>query len=180
MAKPKLLLHVCCAPCSTHVINVLRDEYEVEAFFYNPNIHPEEEYRLRIEESRAYCKRIGLPLHSVDYDTQEWFKRIAGHEGDEEGGARCRICYRLRLEKTAEKAARDGFQYFTTTLTISPHKDAKVINAIGRELARQHGVSFLEADFKKKDGFKQSVELSRKYGMRRQNYCGCVYSLRSS
>lgn len=178
MAKPRLLLHVCCAPCSTHVINVLRDNYEVEAFFYNPNIHPREEYKLRIEESKAYCEKIEVPFHSREYNTQEWFKRVRGRESDEEGGERCRICYRLRLEKTAEKAAREGFEYFTTTLTISPHKDAKTMNAVGREVALQYGVSFLEADFKKKDGFKKSVVLSKEHGMRRQSYCGCIYSLK--
>lgn len=179
MAKPRMLLHVCCAPCSTHVIDVLREEYEVEAFFYNPNIHPAEEYRLRLKESEEHCKKAGLPFSSAEYKTEEWFKLVKGHEGGEEGGERCRICYGMRLEETARKAKEEGFVGFTTTLTISPHKDARVINEVGRRIAVKRGVGFLEADFKKKDGFKKSVDLSKAFGMRRQGYCGCIFSRKS-
>lgn len=176
MAKPRLLLHMCCAPCSTHVINLLRESYEVVAFFYNPNIHPRKEHASRFEESVAFTKKVRIPLHDEAYDPKEWFGRIKGHEDEPEGGERCKKCYELRLEKTAEKASREGFDVFTTTLTISPHKKADIINGIGKKLAQRYGVSFLEADFKKRDGFKKSVELSRWHGLRRQNYCGCIYS----
>lgn len=168
---------MCCAPCSTHVINLLREEYEVEAFFYNPNIHPRGEYALRFEESMVFTNKTGTPFHAGEYNPGEWFRKTKGHEEEEEGGERCRICFELRLARTAEKASAEGFDVFTTTLTISPHKNADAINAIGRRLAQRYGVDFLEANFKKKDGFKKSVQLSREYGLRRQNYCGCIYSL---
>lgn len=148
----------------------------MEAFFYNPNIHPKKEYILRFEESQAFTRKIGVRFHRGEYEAEDWFKKVRGHEKDKEGGERCKICFKLRLEKTANKAVEGGFDYFTTTLTISPHKNAEVINSIGREVAENYGVNFLEENFKKKDGFKKSVELSRKYGLRRQNYCGCIYS----
>jgi predicted adenine nucleotide alpha hydrolase (AANH) superfamily ATPase len=178
MTKPRLLLHMCCAPCSTHVINLLRKKYAVETFFYNPNIHPRGEYRLRYLESKSFTERIGIAFHKGDYSPGEWFKKISGHEKDKEGGERCCICFQIRLEMTAKKAASEGFEYFTTTLTISPHKNADIINSIGREVASRYGVEFLEANFKKKDGFKTSVGLSRRHGLRRQSYCGCIYSIR--
>lgn len=178
MAKPRLLLHICCAPCSTHVIDLLRESYEVEAFFYNPNIHPRKEHASRFEESMAFTEKVRIPLHAEAYNTKEWFGRIIGHENEPEGGERCRKCYELRLEKTAEKASREGFDVFTTTLTISPHKKADIINAIGKKLSQRYEVGFLEADFKKRDGFKKSVELSRRHGLQRQSYCGCIYSIK--
>lgn len=178
MEKPRLLLHVCCAPCSTHVIDLLRGEHEVEAFFYNPNIHPLEEYGERMAESKGYCRKIGARFHLGSYDVEDWLRRVRGHEGDEEGGERCRICYRMRLEETARKAKEGGFKFFATTLSISPHKKAEVINELGAEIGEKHGLRFYEADFKKKDGFKRSVAMSREHGMRRQSYCGCVFSMR--
>ncbi len=178
MKKPGLLLHVCCAPCSTHVIDLLRREHEVEAFYYNPNIHPAGEYEKRLAESKRYCRKIGAAFHLGEHDPEAWLRRVKGHEGDEEGGERCRICYRMRLEETARKARKMGFKFFATTLSISPHKDAKTINELGAEIGEKHGLRFYGADFKKKDGFKRSVELSREHGMRRQSYCGCVFSMR--
>ena len=176
MEKSKLLLHVCCAPCSTHVIDLLRREHEVEAFFYNPNIHPGEEYRERMAESKRYCRKIDGRFHLGEYDVGNWLRRVKGHEGDEEGGERCRICYRVRLEETARKAKEMRFEFFATTLSVSPHKKAEIINELGAELGEKHGLRFYEADFKKNDGFKRSATLSREHGMRRQSYCGCVFS----
>jgi predicted adenine nucleotide alpha hydrolase (AANH) superfamily ATPase len=177
MRKPRLLLHMCCAPCSTHVINILKTDYQLEAYFYNPNIHPADEYSLRHEEAQAFADKVKVPIHCGEYDPSQWFRLVKGHESDREGGERCRICYEHRLRKTAEKAAAEGFDLFTTTLTVSLHKKAEAINAIGRRLAQRYGVKFLAADFKKRDGFKKSVELSRVYGLRRQRYCGCVFSI---
>lgn len=175
--KPRLLLHICCAPCSTHVLNLLEREYRIEAYFYNPNIHPRREYTLRWREAQAFADKVEVPFHSGIYDPARWFRLIKGHEEDREGEGRCRICYEHRLKKTAEKASAEGFDIFTTTLTVGPRKKAETINAIGQRLARRYGVEFLASDFKKRDGFKMSVELSKTYGLRRQKYCGCVFSL---
>ena len=176
MTKPKLLLHVCCAPCSPHVVDLLQKDHEVTAYFYDPNIHPEEEYRFRLEEMRRFCGTIGLPFLEAEYDPDRWFEAMKGHEEDPEKGERCGLCFRLRLEKAASFAGENGFDSFATVLSVSPHKDAKVINAIGRELAGEYGVDFYEADFKKKNGFKLSVEKGKALGLKRQDYCGCVYS----
>jgi hypothetical protein len=129
-------------------------------------------------ESKRYSRTIGGRFHLGSYDVEDWLRRVKGQEGDEEGGERCRICYRMRLEETAKKAKEMGFNFFATTLTISPHKKAKVINDLGAELGQKYKLRFYEADFKKKDGFKRSVTLSREHGMRRQSYCGCVFSMR--
>ena len=174
--KKKLLLHTCCAPCSPHVVEILSKEFEVCAFFYNPNIHPLEEYQLRLEEMKGFLRTIPVELIVGEYDADRWFHRVEGMGREEEGGNRCGLCYRMRLEKTACLAQAKGFQYFTTTLTVSPHKNAKIINQIGREVKGSPDVAFYEADFKKRDGFKKSCELSKKLGFYRQNYCGCVYS----
>ncbi|MFV2040682.1 MAG: epoxyqueuosine reductase QueH [Candidatus Hydrothermarchaeales archaeon] len=172
----RLLLHICCAPCSTETITRLLSEHEVTGFFYNPNIHPREEYDLRRLELEKYADEQDLPLIVSDYDVERWTGLTRGLEAEPEGGRRCTVCFQMRLEKTAQTAAELGFDAFTTTLSISPHKNSAVINAVGAGVEREKGVLFLAEDFKKQDGFKKSVERSKRHGLRRQSYCGCVYS----
>jgi predicted adenine nucleotide alpha hydrolase (AANH) superfamily ATPase len=179
MAKKKLLLHTCCAPCSTHCVKELLDDYDVTMYFYNPNIHPYAEYDKRLENALKVGKELGVPVIEAEYDPERWVELIAGFEEEPEGGKRCRICFSMRLARTAEYAAANGFDAFTTTMTISPHKDEKTINEIGAELAKKHKVAWVHSDFKKKDGFKKSGEISKKMGLYRQNYCGCFYSVRT-
>lgn len=166
----KILLHVCCAPCSTEVIERLKDEYEVTLFFFNPNIQPQEEYQKRLSDARLIAERTGLELIEGRYEPERWNDQVKGHENEPEGGERCNICYRMRLQETAKNA--EGFDIIGTTLTISPYKDADKINSIGREI----GIPFLESNFKKKDGYRKSIEHSRMHGLYRQDYCGCLYS----
>lgn len=175
-ARPKLLLHICCAPCSTYPIKVLQSDYDVELLFYNPNIHPKREYAIRLEEARKYARAIGVRLHELDYDSALWFNRTKGLEAQPEGGQRCNVCYRLRLCKTAQFARANDIGWITTTLSVSPHKKSAVINSIGEEIAKSHSIKFYDADFKKKDGFKISMRLTKEAGLYRQNYCGCTYS----
>jgi predicted adenine nucleotide alpha hydrolase (AANH) superfamily ATPase len=174
--KPKLLLHVCCAPCGTYPIRLLSASYQVSVFFYNPNIQPESEYRLRLEEMEKLAARWHAPFTFGPYDSDVWLNRVRGHESSPEGGSRCAICYRMRLERSAQKAAELGCSAFTTTLSISPHKRADVLNRIGCEVASVSSVLFYNADFKKKDGFKIAGQLCREEGLYRQNYCGCAFS----
>jgi len=174
--KPKLLLHTCCAPCSAYVVQLLQEQFAVHSYFYDPNIHPKKEYEKRLGEMRRWCKDIKLPLTEAPYEIHKWFALTRGHEKDPERGDRCKICYRMRLEHAVMYAKQHKYQWFTTVLTISPHKDADAINAIGNELANKHDIKFFEANFKKKDGFKKSVELSKKYNFYRQNWCGCIWS----
>ncbi|MDI6782712.1 MAG: epoxyqueuosine reductase QueH [bacterium] len=173
-----LLLHICCAPCSTQVIRSLAQEFAVTGYFYNPNIYPPDEYQKRLETMQQYATQLGIPLLFGRYDTTQWLEAVQGYEAEPEGGPRCTICYRFRLDQTAKQAKEAGFNYFATTLTISPHKPASVINQIGLELAEKYSVSFYPADFKKKDGFKQSCTLAKEFQLYRQTYCGCKYSLR--
>lgn len=177
-SKPSLLLHVCCAPCSTHVIETLQEMFEVTAFFYNPNIYPPHEHRRRAQEARRLCRRLGVEILTEEYDAHNWSRRMKGRQSDREGGRHCAICFRIRLARTAVVAEGRGFDRFATTLTVSPHKDAWTINQVGQKVARGLQVKFYPADFKKRNGFKRSCQLSRKYGLYRQDYCGCVYSLR--
>lgn len=177
--KPKLLLHCCCAPCATHPFRLLSESFEVTAFFYNPNIYPESEYQARLLEIQKLSKKWQFPLIIGPYEPELWETRIRGHESDPEGGARCLLCYQLRLEKTALEAKLANMEYFTSTLSISPHKNAEQINAIGEAIASESGVGFYPANFKKKDGFKKSCELSKEEGLYRQNFCGCQYSRRN-
>lgn len=185
-AKPELLLHSCCGPCSTSVIERLVDEFNVTVFFYNPCITDEEEYRRRREAQIQFIEqfneenagRCRIVFREGDYCPGAFFEATAGLGNEPEGGARCEVCFRQRLEKTAAAACISGADYFGTTLTVSPHKDYKLISEIGRELALKYGLSFLDRDFKKKDGFARSIQLSRKYSLYRQNYCGCKYSER--
>lgn len=174
--KSSLLLHVCCAPCATHVVQLLKHDFEVTLYFYNPNIHPQEEYERRLKEMRVLAEKIGVKFVQDKYDLERWFKATKGYEEEREGGKRCEICYRLRLEQTARFAIEHGYDCFTTTLSISPHKKAAVLNSIGEDLACRYGLNFYSADFKKKDGYKISCQLSKEYGLYRQDYCGCIYS----
>jgi predicted adenine nucleotide alpha hydrolase (AANH) superfamily ATPase len=175
-SKPTLLLHVCCGPCATAVIERLEATHEITCFFYNPNIHPEAEYGLRLDQARDLARRIGLRFIDGEYDVDEWFRETSGLEDEPEGGRRCGICFRKRLEATARKAKEMGFDAFATTLTVSPHKNAGLIREIGEEVSRRVSVPFFFGDWKKKNGFKRSVELSKQYGLYRQDYCGCEYS----
>ncbi len=187
---PSLLLHSCCAPCSSYVLEYLRKYFKITVFYYNPNISPDIEYRKRVEEQKrliaAYNEELSLtetvayPIDVIegDYEPDCFFTAVKGLESCPEGGERCFVCYELRLRKTSQIAAEGGYDYFTTTLTISPLKNAAKLNEIGEALSARCGVSWLPSDFKKKDGYKRSIELSEKYGLYRQNYCGCVYSVR--
>ena len=176
-ARKQLLLHVCCAPCAPHVIELLQQEFALTAFFYNPNIHPQEEYARRLAEVERYCRERAIALVTGEYDTDRWFSAVQGMEELPEGGLRCERCYRFRLEKTAQTAQARDMGHCATTLTVSPYKKATVINRIGRAAGEQYDRIFHEADFKKHDGFKKSCELSRHYNFYRQTYCGCIYSI---
>jgi len=160
------------------VIDVLSETYSVTAFFYNPNIQPVEELQRRLQEVRRYTAHHDIPLIVEEDDAQTWHTEIRGFEQEPEGGRRCQRCFALRLRKAAEAAMMHGFGRFTTTLTVSPHKDASVINRIGAQAAADAGVVFLNEDFKKNDGFRKSCTLSTQYGLYRQRYCGCIYSIR--
>lgn len=176
--RPGLLLHACCAPCSSYCIEYLNKYFDITLFFYNPNIYPTDEFDVRVSELERLVREMGLdiPVIVPENDTESFYDLAKGRENIREGGARCFDCYRLRLEKTAEYARENGFDYFTTTLSISPLKNAAKLREIGLELEEKYGVKNLPSDFKKKEGYKRSTELSKKYGLYRQNYCGCVYS----
>lgn len=173
---PKLLLHICCANCGTIPIELLKDEFDLTLFWFNPNIHPLEEYQERLADVRKLSQIYNLRLIEGPYSDKEWFSLVKGLESEPEGGKRCDICFEMRLLKTAQQAKKDGFPWIATTLTIGPQKRAETINRIGQKIANQYQLNFYQADFKKKDGFKKSVILSKKYNFHRQNYCGCVYS----
>jgi predicted adenine nucleotide alpha hydrolase (AANH) superfamily ATPase len=177
---PRILVHACCAPDALFVFEALKEGYDVTGFFSNPNIHPREEYERRLREAGKAVALLDVPLIEDVYDPDRWFSLTDKFKDEPEKGRRCDVCYALRLERTAERAARDGFDLFTTVMSLSPWKKAAVLNRIGRQFGARHGVRFLEADFKKKDGFKKSVELSRAHGLYRQDYCGCLYSLQTS
>lgn len=178
--KPKLLLHCCCAPCASACIEYLAPHFELTAYYYNPNITRAEEYAKRRDELKRLCGIYGVEVKDGGYDGELFLSRTRGLENEPERGRRCRICFFLRLGTTAREAAAGGYDYFATTLTLSPLKDAVVINSVGDEMAEIFGVKYLRSDFKKKDGYKRSLELSREYGLYRQNYCGCVYSERKN
>ena len=186
LEKPSVLLHSCCGPCSTAVVERLVEEFNVTVFFYNPCITEEEEYNRRRCAQISFIKQFNLEntgkfiikYTESDYRPADFLNATASLESEPEGGARCRVCFRQRLEKTAETASLKGYDLFGTTLTVSPHKNYGIISETGRELAVKYGVSFLDRDFKKKDGFTRSIELSKKYDLYRQNYCGCKYSKR--
>ena len=180
--RPKLLLHACCAPCSSYVLEYLSECFDITLYFYNPNISPESEFAFRAEELARLIGEMPLrgepQLVMSDYNSAEFYNAVEGYEAEAEGGARCKICYRLRLERSAKYASEKGFDYFTTTLSISPYKNSVWLNEIGAELSEKYGVEYLFSDFKKRNGYKRSCELSEEYGLYRQNYCGCEYSKR--
>ncbi|MEO0085807.1 MAG: epoxyqueuosine reductase QueH [candidate division WOR-3 bacterium] len=176
--KPPLLLHICCAPCATEVVRRLLAEYQVFGFFYNPNIHPETEYLRRLAEVQRLSALWRVLVDVGPYNHDRFLEAVRGLENEPEGGRRCESCYRLRLEAAAAAAESNGCRVVASTLTIGPQKHARTINAIGREVCAGHGVEFLEADWKKQDGFRHSVELSRALELYRQSYCGCEFSRR--
>jgi predicted adenine nucleotide alpha hydrolase (AANH) superfamily ATPase len=176
MDKPKMLVHVCCAPDALYVLGVLKDNYEVSGYFYNPNIHPREEYDLRLKETKKVAEVLKVKLFENLYDDERWFKITQKFKEEPEKGQRCDVCYEMRLDKTAQKASQLGFDIFTSVMSLSPWKKADVLNRIGKMFAHRYKINFLEADFKKKDGFRKSIELSTQYGLYRQNYCGCLCS----
>lgn len=177
---PKLLLHSCCAPCSSHCIEYLSQYFYVTVFYYNPNISESEEYQKRVKEQIRFIQEFDTryPVEFIegDYEPERFYSTVKGLEHCKEGGERCFKCYELRLRRTAEKALEGGYDYFTTTLTISPLKNSVKLNETGLRLGEEYGVSYLLSDFKKKEGYKRSIELSKEYGLYRQNYCGCVFS----
>lgn len=177
--KPRLLLHSCCGPCSSYVITYLKDYFDITILYYNPNIEPKEEYEKRKREQIKLINALNIPsltLLDVDYENELYRKFVRGYENEVEGGNRCHLCYELRLEKTAKLASDNKFDYFGTTLTVSPYKNAQLLNKIGEELSNKFNIKWLYSDFKKKDGYKKSIELSREYNLYRQDYCGCLFS----
>ncbi len=173
-----MLVHICCAPDALYVLRLLKDDYEVTGFFYNPNIHPKDEYDLRLEETRDVVQTLGINFIEGEYDSDRWFKITEKFKDEPEKGRRCDICYALRLQKTAEKASELDFEIFTTVMSLSPWKKAEVLNRQGQMFAQRNNLKFLAANFKKKEGFKKSVEMSKSHGLYRQDYCGCEYSRR--
>lgn len=177
---PTLLLHVCCAPCSSYCLEYLSNYFDITVYYYNPNISKKEEYEYRLSEEQRYIslKEFKNPVKLTDseYHPEEFFAAVKGLENEPEGGLRCKECFKLRLEASAKKAKEQGFDYFTTTLTISPLKNTALLNEIGAEMGEKYGVNWLYSDFKKREGYKRSIELSREYDLYRQNYCGCVFS----
>lgn len=178
--KPTLLLHSCCAPCSSYVLEYLSGIFDITLYFYNPNISPETEYLFRLDELKRLINEMPLDgkvkISDVEYEPERFYEIVKGMEDMKEGGERCFKCYELRLGKTALAAREGGFDYFSTTLSISPHKNAAKLNEIGGILSQQYEVPYLYSDFKKKGGYKRSCELSAEYDLYRQDYCGCIYS----
>ena len=179
-ARPRLLLHSCCGPCSSYVLEALTPHFQVTVLYYNPNIQPREEYDLRLANQRKIIAALPTPsaveILECDYDGAAYDEAVRGLENEPEGGRRCTVCFRLRLEETARLAAERGFDWFCTTLTVSPHKDAERLNQIGAALGERYGVRYLPSDFKKREGYKRSIQLSKEYDLYRQEYCGCLFS----
>ncbi len=180
----KLLLHSCCAPCSSYVLEYLAKYFKITIFYYNPNISLKEEFDKRLKEQIRLINEMET-VNKIDiieglYENDKYEKLIKGLENEKEGGNRCFKCYRLRMEETAKLATKLNYDYFTTTLSISPYKNATKLNEIGEELEKEYDIKYLYADFKKKNGYKRSIELSKKYNLYRQNYCGCIYSKRGN
>ena len=178
--RPSLLLHACCAPCSSYALEYLTKYFDITLFYYNPNISPKEEFDYRVRELEKLLTEMPLssPVKLVvpEYNENEFEEKIKGLENEPERGKRCTVCYHLRLEKSAIYAKEHAFDYFTTTLSISPYKDADRLVSLGEALAAKYGIPYLVSDFKKKNGYKRSIELSQEYSLYRQNYCGCKYS----
>lgn len=181
-ARPRLLLHICCAPCSSATLERLQDRFDVDFFFYNPNIEPYEEFCRRAAEARRFVREFrsdgGVRVIVADYDHQAFAEIARGREDMPERGERCRLCYALRMRRAALYAREQGYDCFTTSLSISPHKSSAWINEIGLALEAELGIPYVWSDFKKKDGYHRSIQLSREYGLYRQDWCGCVYSRR--
>lgn len=179
---PTLFLHSCCAPCSSYVLEYLSEYFSITVFYYNPNIYPDEEYFKRVKEQKEFIRRFPakypISFEEGAYDKESFYQMARGLEEAPEGGERCFRCYELRLREAARHAKERQMEYFTTTLSISPMKNAAKLNEIGLRLEQEYGVKYLLSDFKKKNGYKRSVELSGEYGMYRQDYCGCVFSMR--
>jgi predicted adenine nucleotide alpha hydrolase (AANH) superfamily ATPase len=176
MSKKKLLLHICCGPCSVHVIDLLENEYAVTGFFYNPNIHPAREYKFREQELERVAQLKGWNIVFAEYNMNDWFQRVRGYEKEPERGKRCSLCFRMRLERTFGYAAANGFDIVASTLSISPYKVTAQINAEGEELARRFNVEFLPENFKKQNGFNKGKKMAMELGIKHQDYCGCVFS----
>ncbi|MDO5398025.1 MAG: epoxyqueuosine reductase QueH [bacterium] len=178
--RPRLLMHACCAPCSSYVMEYLASVFDMTMYFYNPNISPESELIFRGSELERLIHEMPLSGHveliRAEYEHERFIEIARGMEQLPEGGERCFKCYELRLRKTAEYAKENGFEYFSTTLSISPHKNSQKLNEIGSELSEEYGIPYLFSDFKKRGGYKRSCELSAEYNLYRQNYCGCIYS----
>ena len=173
-SKPKLLLHVCCAPCSSGVLPRLKEHFDITLFYYNPNTYPENEYLLRAQQ---FAKLSNLPLIVCDYNHNEFLEQIKGNEQDAEGGVRCQKCIELRMKKSFEYASTNKFDYVSTTLSISPHKDAQFINHCGENLQEIYNAKYLFADFKKENGYLNSINESKRLNLYRQDYCGCEFSI---
>ncbi len=176
--RPSLLLQVCCGPCSTEVIRRLRDYFDLDLFYYNPNIYPESEFEKRVEVVRDLVDDLDLPakVFVPENRPEDFYRAVPHRKEDHEGGESCYSCYRLRLEETAKFAKENGYDYFSTTLSVSPYKNSTRLNEIGKDLSEKYAVSYLYSDFKKKNGYKNSITLSQKYGLYRQDYCGCIFS----
>ena len=181
---PSLLLHSCCAPCSSYVLEYLSEYFKITVLYYNPNISPKEEYEARVREQKRLIGEMDFtyPVSFLEgsYVPEDFYEMAKGHENDKEGGERCFLCYEMRLREAAEAAKMGNFDYFTTTLSISPLKNAQKLNEIGIRLAKEYGIAYLMSDFKKKNGYKRSVELSAEHHLYRQDYCGCVFSKREA
>lgn len=176
--KKKILLHSCCGPCSTACIERLKNYFDITVIYYNPNIEPTEEYEMRKREQMRLLNILHIEFLDCDYDNEVWQEITKPFKDDLEGGRRCSVCFGIRLKYTAKVAKRLNFDYFGTTLTVSPHKNSLIINDIGNKIGKKIGINYLFADFKKKDGYKRSIELAKKYDLYRQDYCGCLYSKR--
>ena len=174
--REKLALHSCCGPCSSYVIEYLSQYFDITVFFYNPNIHPSAEYEHRLSEQKRLCEIMKIPMIDCDYLPDDFFDFVKGLEKEKEGGQRCTKCFEMRLDYTAKKAKQNGFALFATTLTVSPHKNAPLINGIGESISKKYDIKWLPSDFKKRSGYLRSIRLSEQYELYRQNYCGCVFS----
>jgi len=178
--KPSLLLHSCCGPCSSSVLARVKEFFDVTVIYYNPNIYPQQEYLKRKNEQIRFLKETSIKFLDCEYEQEKFYECAKGLEQEKEGGARCSKCFLLRLEKTATKAKESGFDFFGTTLTVSPHKNAQLINKIGEILQDKHNIKYLYSDFKKQNGYLNSIKLSKEYNLYRQEYCGCEFSLKES
>ena len=179
--RPKLLLHSCCAPCSSYVLEYLTKYFDITVYYYNPNISPEKEYIHRVEEIKRLISEMCPQVDFIEgkYEPERFYEMAKGLENEPERGARCHKCYRMRMEESAKAAKKYGCDYFTTTLSISPQKDSAVLNEIGKSISEEYGIPYLYSDFKKRGGYKRSIELSAQFNLYRQNFCGCVFSKKS-